>query len=85
MLSNYTWSTEGCYLSSVLNTEAECSCNHLSQFSLRKFAASAAVDSNIGATVDIDNLEDFDLNTSAAPLICLGVIYGTYIAFLVIF
>ena len=30
LLSNYTWSTEGCYLSSLSHDNAQCSCNHLS-------------------------------------------------------
>jgi len=51
---------------------------------MRSFGASANVDTNIGATVDIDNITNFDLSTSSAPIICLGIIYGLYITLLIL-
>ena len=36
------------------------------------------VDSNIDATTNMDNLKNFNVKNSSAPLICLAVIYGLY-------
>ena len=44
---------------------------------MREGVESASVDTNIGATVDISNLEDFD-GSNVAPIICLAVVYGIY-------
>ena len=85
LLPNYTWGTDGCYLSSKAGKAAECSCNHLSEFSMRGFFAAAEVDTNIASTVDLENLENFDINNSYAPLICLGIIYTIYAGLLFAF
>ena len=63
----------------------KCSCNHLSIFSVRKFVDSAAVDSNIGAVYDIDNLESLQVEHSTAVLICLGIIYGLFTPLMILF
>ena len=51
---------------------------------MRKFNSSASVSTNIDATVDVENIENFDINTSTAPIACLGVIYGVYFTLLVL-
>ena len=52
---------------------------------MRGFFASAEVDTNIASTVDLENLENFDINNSYAPLICLGIIYTIYAGLLFAF
>ena len=58
---------------------AECTCNHLTEFSLRKFGEEAAPDSNVGATIDFSVVSGLDENTNYTPMVLISIIIAIYI------
>ena len=77
--TNGNWTTSGCWLSAFDVWHAECSCNHLTEFSLREVVEQGKLDSNVGATVDFAIVAGLDENTNFTPMILIGTITGIYI------
>ena len=69
--NNGIWSTEGCFLSHFVTGRAECECNHLTEFSLRRAKDESDVDNNADATTDLDSVKDYDLTTNFTPLVVI--------------
>ena len=72
------WTNSGCWLSFFDVWYAECTCNHLTEFSLR-LLKEANTDNNAAATTDISSVSEYDSDTNNVPIILISTIIGIYV------
>ena len=77
-LESGKWETSGCTLTYLDETSAECKCNHLSDFWVKKGKKEASTETNAETTTDFAAAQDYDLTSNITPNIVVASILTIY-------
>ena len=77
-LESGNWETSGCVLTYLDEISAECKCNHLSDFWVKKGRKEASTETNAETTSDFEAAKDYNLTTNITPNIVVASILIIY-------